>query len=77
MIFDPDIGELSDEAKWSLVRQHRNRLLSESDWTQLSDGPFTRGERDAWRVYRQLLRDIPATGKSPDAIQWPRRPGDA
>ena len=38
-----------------LVRADRNRLLSESDWTQLPDAPV---DSQAWSVYRQALRDI-------------------
>jgi hypothetical protein len=74
MMFDPDLGELSDEVKWSLVRQHRNRLLAESDWTQMSDNGMSRVERDAWRRYRVALRQVPEKFDSPDVIAWPERP---
>jgi len=36
---------------WAL----RNKLLQESDWTQLTDSPADKAE---WAVYRQALRDI-------------------
>ena len=38
-----------------MVRMDRNRLLSESDWTQLPDAPV---DSQAWSNYRQSLRDI-------------------
>lgn len=38
-----------------LVRGDRNRLLAESDWTQLPDSPV---DKQAWATYRQALRDI-------------------
>ena len=40
------------------LRPERNRLLSESDWTQLDDSPLNESEKSAWAEYRQLLRDI-------------------
>lgn len=46
---------LVNEAKANEIRQQRNQLLKESDWTQLSDSPV---DKAAWAVYRQALRDI-------------------
>jgi hypothetical protein len=43
------------------VREKRNALLAESDWTEVADAPLSDGERAAWRTYRQSLRDFPAT----------------
>ena len=42
--------------KW--LRQKRNRLLAESDWTQLSDSPLDEDTRSVWAAYRQDLRDL-------------------
>ena len=39
-----------------LLREKRNRLLQESDWTQVSDVVLS--NLDEWRTYRQALRDI-------------------
>lgn len=53
--------ELRDEgtAKKELhMRQMRDAALAASDWTQLSDSPLSRAERDAWKKYRQALRDL-------------------
>lgn len=36
----------------------RNRLLAESDWTQLPDSPLTAFIRGEWSRYRQQLRDM-------------------
>lgn len=41
------------------LREYRNRLLIESDWTQLIDTPLTAEQVAAWRQYRQALRDFP------------------
>jgi len=61
--------ELKERIKneWTDIRQQRNRLLSESDWTQLADSP---ADKDKWAVYRQELRDI-TTQEDPFSIVWP------
>jgi hypothetical protein len=37
----------------------RQELLLSSDYTQLSDSPFTAEQRSEWQMYRQELRDLP------------------
>ena len=64
--------ELIIGAKWEEVRTERNKLLSESDWTQNQDVPET--TRNAWTTYRQTLRDIPSTYSSPEEVVWPTKP---
>lgn len=59
------------------VRYHRDRLLAQSDWTQLPDAPLTTSQRTAWQQYRQQLRDITDEYPEPtnfDDIQWPTPP---
>lgn len=53
------------------VRQQRDRLLAECDWRSLPDAP---GDRDAWLVYRQQLRDITQQPGFPDNITLPIPP---
>jgi len=53
------------------VRSKRNRLLSASDWTQLSDSPV---DQSAWATYRQALRDIPKQAGFPTNVTWPTEP---
>ena len=43
----------------NLVRTKRNQLLQESDFTQIPDCPLTAEKKEAYRVYRQALRDLP------------------
>lgn len=52
------------------VRQQRNRLLAESDWTQALDAPV---DQVAWSNYRQALRDI-TEQENPFSIVWPEVP---
>jgi hypothetical protein len=56
--------------QWSNVRSERNRLLSDCDWTQLSDAPV---DAAAWASYRQSLRDITEQA-DPFSITWPTPP---
>jgi len=57
-------------AKWEEVRNQRNALLSQSDWRALSDVTLS----DAWRTYRQELRDIPSAQSDPYNITYPTPP---
>jgi hypothetical protein len=54
------------------LRDERNRLLVETDWTQLPDVP--EATKNAWQTYRQELRDITKTYKSLDTVVWPTKP---
>ena len=44
---------------WEELRILRNQRLTESDWTQVADAPLTEEHKDAWKNYRQQLRDLP------------------
>jgi|TARA_B100000963_G_scaffold305894_1_gene280293 hypothetical protein len=62
---------------WPGVRALRDNLLSESDWTQLSDSPLTDSKKTEWATYRQTLRDIPSSQSSvtdKSNITWPTEP---
>ena len=49
-------------------------LLSESDWSMLSDVPMTVGEKQLWIDYRSELRNIRSQAGFPDNIEWPEKP---
>lgn len=53
------------------LRIKRDRLLAACDWTQAADAPV---DRSAWAVYRQALRDLPASATDPRAPPWPVQP---
>lgn len=55
------------------VRAERNRKLSESDWTQLTDTPAD--IKNNWLTYRQQLRDLPTQNGFPFSVSWPDAPG--
>lgn len=57
----------------SHVRSERNKLLSSCDWTVLSDSPLTDSKKQEWILYRQALRDLPATVDI-NNIVYPKKP---
>lgn len=59
-------------AQEALVKNQRNILLSESDWTQLPDVPLE--TKQAWATYRQALRDITSQEGYPFNVIWPTKP---
>lgn len=56
------------------VRAERDRLLAETDWTQVLDAPISAECREAFRVYRQTLRDIPEQEGFPESVVFPVMP---
>jgi hypothetical protein len=58
---------------WEMIRDDRNKLLSSSDYTQVPDFP---GDKEAWAVYRQELRDITDKFDSPEQVTWPIKPNN-
>ena len=65
------IASKEPERLSSQIRQERNTLLSECDWTQVSDAPVNKA---AWQTYRQALRDITAQEGFPYSVIWPTKP---
>tara|TARA_R100001509_G_C4740259_1_gene172965 strand:- start:37 stop:270 length:234 start_codon:yes stop_codon:yes gene_type:complete len=49
------------------LREMRDKLLAESDWTQSRD--VTLSNDADWKTYRQALRDLPSTASSEFANQ--------
>ena len=57
---DAEEKEWADGAaarEMTTIREHRDRLLTETDWMALGDVTMS----DAWKTYRQALRDVPAS----------------
>ena len=53
-----------------MIREHRNGLLSATDWTANSDVTMS----DAMKTYRQMLRDIPASNTVYEDVDWGTKP---
>ena len=77
------IAELEVAEPARLVREIRNRLLAESDWTQSRDVVLLNDT--TWKQYRQALRDLPASASftpkldsngelDMSSVTWPLKP---
>ena len=53
-----------------MMREERNQLLKESDYTALIDFPST--NKQAWLDYRQELRDFPSVWT--EGVPFPSKP---
>lgn len=62
---------ISDVELAQAMRRQRDSLLGASDWTQVADAPV---DRQAWRAYRELLRQVPDQAGFPQEIHWPLSP---
>ena len=73
------ISELNSAEAMRLLRLERNARIAKTDWRASSDLTIS----DAWKTYRQALRDLPATA-SPSldsnddldltSVTWPTEP---
>lgn len=66
---ETEAGALAGE-----IREKRDRLLKESDWTQGTDTPLCEETRAEWKGYRQELRDVPQQEGFPYTVVWPVAP---
>ena len=73
------VAELNNGEPMKLLREERNKRLSETDWMANSDVTMT----DAWKTYRQALRDLPASSTPKlnsihdldlTSVTWPTKP---
>ena len=55
---DAEVIKLNNAEPMRLLRIERDKKLAETDWMTLSD---TTTMTDAWKTYRQQLRDLPAS----------------
>tara|TARA_R100001163_G_scaffold64360_1_gene58387 strand:+ start:1681 stop:1941 length:261 start_codon:yes stop_codon:yes gene_type:complete len=65
---DPEVP--SNDWYLKVLRKKRNSLLKETDWMANSDVTMT----DAWKNYRQALRDLPANTADPKNPTYPTKP---
>jgi hypothetical protein len=81
--------DLKKAEKFSNLRDRRNKLLLESDWSQLLYAEATETEAATygykghlikdfiareWAEYRQELRDLPGNTADPNKVEWPNPP---
>ncbi len=77
------IVELEAAEPMKLLRQQRNKLIAETDWTQLKDIDLDIIRERNWKNYRQALRDLPAKSNPKldsfgnldmSSVSWPTKP---
>lgn len=59
------------------LRVKRDRLLTESDWTQSPDSPLTDSKKTEWATYRTNLRNLTnglTTVEQVNGVTWPTKP---
>ena len=61
------------QLKFLKLRNERDYLLKQSDWTQMPDSPLTEEKKQEWQTYRQALRDLPQTVDI-NNIEFPTKP---
>ena len=66
------VTEVKQEYKLLFLRQKRDLLLQQTDWTQNRD--VTLSNDADWKTYRQALRDITDSATSIDDVTWPTKP---
>ena len=64
--------DIKIENQWEQIRVARNEILTQCDWTILSDSPVSSSIED-WKTYRQQLRDI-TNQSNPFEVVWPTKP---
>ena len=78
---DTEVTRLNNAEPIALLRVERNKRLTACDWTQSRD--LTLSNDDAWKTYRQALRDLPASssptlddmgGLLLSSVTWPTEP---
>ena len=56
---------------WGAIRQKRDQLIRDSDWTMT---PGATVDQAQWTAYRQVLRDLPQTYENAEDVVWPAVP---
>ena len=77
------LNELNNAEPYKLLREERNKLISETDWTQLKDIDLDIIRERNWKNYRQALRDLPSKSNPKldgfgkldmSSVTWPDKP---
>ena len=77
------ITQLKEAEPFRLLRVERNKLIAETDWTQLKDIDLDIIRERNWKNYRQALRDLPSKSNPKlneygdldmKSVSWPDKP---
>ena len=70
--FNPNEPTNSDLFK--ILRESRDLLLNQSDWTRMDDNQLSSDKKAEWATYRQALRDLPSNTADPANPTYPTKP---
>lgn len=56
------------------IRTKRDKLLTETDWTQVADTVLSEEKQEEYKNYRQQLRDITEQEEFPYMVKFPLKP---
>ena len=78
------VAELEAAEPFRLLREERNKRLTECDWIVTKNAEYGYNIPKEWRAYRQALRDLPSITYRPemdgdgvlkmDSVAWPTPP---
>ena len=68
-----EVQAIDDAQRLVHIRSERDKLLLASDYVILPDAPYSEDTKQAYRVYRQALRDVPAQADIYNIV-WPGKP---
>lgn len=71
-----DLAAERAEAQAASLRAERDRRLAACDWVLIRAQETGDPAPQAWRDYRQALRDVTDQPGFPDAVTWPEEPAD-
>ena len=55
-----------------IIRNKRDKLLNDTDWTQMRDTSLSEDKVSKYQRYRQVLRDIPEQEGFPYDVKFPK-----
>ena len=71
---DAEKLEIITQENLDQIRSKRNKLLVDSDWTDLPNCSMNDAKKIEWATYRQALRDLPSNTSDPANPVWPIQP---
>ena len=69
-------GAGTDLITLDYLRDMRDDLLQDCDWTQMPDSPLADEAKTSWATYRTALRNLPTHENWPslEDADWPTQP---
>ena len=65
------VTHFEDHMFMTELKRQRNKILQDTDWTQMPDSPLSDENKQKWANFRQALRDFPSTVEDPKNTSLP------